>query len=175
MAEEKVIGIVVAVVLLSFILLLGLNTLGQVRGGIFDILQTGDEAMTKLNPLVVSDNCEAWMNAGSDKFNPTSVLETYRIPDAFAPFNGFNSCCAEELRKEAEDCLQPDSGCRAIPGDIVIECEGACNSAMLIFNYCQRQCTSDTLRSKCFDELMIETDRPCNGEPDLRYRDCETA
>ena len=173
MAAEKVIGIVVAVVLLSFILLLGLNTLGQVKGGIFGILKTGEQAMDKLNPLDVQESCQSWLKSGSDKFNPESVLEVYRIPDAFAPYSGFDRCCAEELRKDAEDCLQPDSGCRVVSADIISECEGACGSAMLIYSYCDRQCTSDALKVQCFDTLMQETNRPCKSEPDLRFRDCE--
>jgi len=173
MATDRIIGIVVAVVLLSFLLLLGLNTLGEVRGGIFSILTTGERAMDKLSPVVVNDNCEQWLKSGSGKFGPENILKVYRLPDAFAPFRGFDRCCGAELREEAEDCLQPDSGCRVVTGDIISECEGACNSALLIYNYCQRQCFTDALRVKCFDDLMAESDRPCRGEPDLRYRDCE--
>jgi len=175
MAEEKIIGIIVAVVLLSFLLLLGLNALGQVKGGMFNILNIGQHAMDKLDPIVVHDNCETWLNAGSDKFNPESILESYKIPLAFAPYDGFKTCCGEDLNKEAEDCMQPDSGCAAVPSDIVLECESACNSAIIIYNFCERQCNTDPLRAQCFDSLMSDESRPCTGQPEnLRYRDCET-
>lgn len=175
MATDRIIGIVVAVVLLSFLLLLGLNMLGEVKGGVFGLLKTGEQAMQQLDPVVVNENCERWLRAGSDKFDPESILDVYKLPDAFAPYQGFDRCCGEELRRESEDCLQPDSGCRVVQGDIISECQGACNSAILIYQYCQRQCNTDPLRVRCFDTLMAETDRPCRGEPDLRYRECEVS
>ncbi len=173
MAADRVIGIVVAVVLLSFLLLLGLNALGQVKIGIFDILKTGEQAMDKLDPLVVNENCEAWLRAGSDKFDPENILEVYRIPDAFAPYSGFDRCCAQDLREESEECLEPDSGCAVVRGEIISECESACHSAILIYNYCNRQCKTEALRVNCFDTLMEDSRNPCRGDPSLGFRDCE--
>lgn len=175
MATDKVIGIVVSVVLLSFLLLLGLNTLGDIKGGIGSLISTGESATAKLNPVDVKSNCEAWMAAGSDKFDPNNILYEYKIPTAFAPYKGFASCCGDDLEGAANDCLQPDSECRVVTGDIISSCQTACGSAITIYNYCQRQCNSEAMKIQCFDDMMAEERRPCKGVEDLRYRDCEAA
>jgi hypothetical protein len=167
MAESRIIGLVVAVVLLSFLLLLGLQSLGKVKGGIFDMLKIGEAETEKLDPSTVEKNCRQWIASGSNKYVAKKISDTYKIPEIFAPFDRATGCCLDDLNDELEKCLNPENECTVIDSEPVIACQGACNAAIQVYEHCERLCSSEELVQQCFDQIMSESRNICTREPAL--------
>lgn len=158
--DQQVIPLVLGVIIAGALLVIGFTVIGQAKGGIEDLQETGANFQQRLDAM---DNlylaCRDWTTG--DRYNAEKILNTYKIPDRMKPYKYPRTRCGDPLEELAQRCYKQGSSygseCAGdgyiSAGEIEIStCTRVCGNVQLIYEKCEVACGDYVVG--CFEYII---------------------
>ncbi len=140
MAEQSVVAVIVAALLIGGVILIGLYALKNVRGKVNEMLPAER----------IYDSCKWWLNAGEERFSVAAIknMNFMEILKAYS-FNQQIKACYEVLASEDSKTDQEHYSA------IIVQppCTEACELVVNTYEACRRSCQESSVR-ECFVSLL---------------------